>query len=250
MERKGKNKVIIFAGGIGQRMKYQKPKQFIIFRGTPVIIHTILKFENHPMIDEIYVVVKEGYEKYTTDQIKKYNIKKVKAVVKPECPDSGLNSVYTGLLLAAQNSSDDDIVLIHDGVRPLVEEKLITENINVCRTKGNAVSCSNMTEPPVIINDNGEIIKCLDRKTCKRVKAPQTFYLKDILEAHNKIRKEFGNYNKFLDSSGMMNYLGIKCNIVESPASNIKITTKDDIYKMFGIVNANDYKEFIDGLLI
>ena len=243
----GKNKVVIFAGGTGQRMKYQIPKQFIKFRGVPILISTILKFEKHPLIDEIYVVIKEGYEEYTKEQIKHFNIKKVVEVTKPYSSKSGMDSIYTGLDLASRNMEDDDIVLIHDGVRPIISEDLITRNIETCKEKGNAISCANMSETPVIINDEGEIIEVIERSKCKRAKAPQTFFLKDILAAHNKVREEIGNYDMFIDNCNLMTYLGNKCHFVESSTSNIKITTQDDIYKMIGVLNAEDYKEFFEG---
>ena len=162
--------------------------------------------------------------------------------------NSGMDTIYTGLDLASKNASKDDIVLIHDGVRPVIDEELITNNILTCREKGNAISCTDMIETPVIITEDNQIKKVLERKTLKRAKAPQTFFLKDILDAHKKVRKEFGNYDKFVDNCSLATYVGIKCNVVESSASNIKITTEEDIYKMFGVLNAEDYKEFLKGI--
>lgn len=239
----GKNKALIFAAGNGTRMKHAVPKQFIRLNGIPVVVHTILKFENHSLIDEIYIVIKKGYKKRLEEELFKYNLNKKIVVIEPKKDDTGLDSTYYGLLEAAKDMENDDIILIHDGVRPIISDELINENIKVCIKKGNAISVSTLYESPVEINEDGKIIKVLERKMYRLTKAPQTFFLKDILNAHEKIRKEFGTYEKFIDSSAIMRYLGNDLNIVESSNSNIKITEKDDVFKVLGLLDEEKYKD-------
>lgn len=242
----GKNKALIFAAGNGTRMKHVVPKQFIKLNGLPVIFHTILKFENNNLIDEIYVVIKKGYKESLEEYLSKYNLKKKITVLEPKKDDTGLDSTYYGIIEASKNMDPDDIILIHDGVRPVISDELINENIKVCREKGNAISVSTLFESPVEIDEDGKIKKVLERKMYRLTKAPQTFFLKDILVAHEKIRKEFGNYTNFTDSSAIMRYLGNELNTVESSNSNIKITEKDDVFKVLGLLDEEKYKDVFD----
>lgn len=243
-QEKGKNIVIIFGGGVGKRMKCRIPKQFLEFRNIPIIIHTMMHFEKNSLIDEIYVIIKKGYEKKMEELVKQYDFKKVVKILPPINNKSGLDTVYTGLKAAkaSETYSDNDIVLIHDAVRPMIDDKLIINNIKICREKGNCVTIGEIVEPPIILNQERKINQVLRRDETYLAKSPQTFFLKEILELHEKVRKEQGNYNKYHDNSAIMFDYGIKCNTVIC-SNNIKITTVDDYYQMIGLLNANDYKE-------
>ncbi len=241
----GKNKVVIFSGGVGERMKLSKPKQFIEFMGKPVIARTIARFQQNELVDEIVVVIKDGYVEYMQEIAKRFGFTKITSVITGG--ETAMDSTYLGLVESAKNMDEDDVVLIHDGVRPLIDDGLITKNIETCRVKGNSISVGKMIETPIIVED-GKIKNILNRENTLVAKAPQTFYLKDILDAHNQLRSNRELYSSFLDSCSLINYLGIDLHYVFSSSENIKITTKTDLYKFVGIMNARDYKQLLDSV--
>ena len=146
------NVAVIFAGGTGQRMNTRtRPKQFLELYGKPIIIYTLEAFESHPEIDGIVVVMLESWIDYMWELIRKYNLKKVKKVVPGGA--SGQESIYNGLCAAAQFYNEDDIVLIHDGVRPLIDEETITANIRGVKERGTAITVTAAIE--TITPENG-----------------------------------------------------------------------------------------------
>ena len=138
----GKNIAVIFAGGSGRRMHTKdKPKQFLLVHGKPIIVHTIEQFENHPEIDGIIVVCIEGWIDYMNDMIYRYRLDKVKKVVPGG--KTGQLSIYNGLCAAEEFfGTDGTIVLIHDGVRPLIDADTISRNIAAVREFGTAITCT------------------------------------------------------------------------------------------------------------
>ena len=124
-----KNIAIIFAGGVGQRFGAELPKQFVVAQGKPIIMHTLEAFENHPEIDEIYVGIVEEWLPFFTELVSKYDITKIPSNGILVGGKSGQDTIYKILKRAQENNSDDSIVLIHDGVRPIVTSKEISGNI-------------------------------------------------------------------------------------------------------------------------
>ncbi|MBP5183233.1 MAG: 2-C-methyl-D-erythritol 4-phosphate cytidylyltransferase, partial [Lentisphaeria bacterium] len=172
---------LVFAGGVGSRMNSKaRPKQFLEIHGKPIIVHTIEQFENHPEIDDVCVVIVEAWLDYMRSLVKKFHLTKVKWVLAGG--DSALSSQYNGLsaIAAAQDCTKEDIVLIHDGVRPLINEQLISDCIASVKTFGSAVTVAPATETIVQTNENGESVNTIPRKECQLARAPQCFYLKDI----------------------------------------------------------------------
>lgn len=219
------NLAIIFAGGSGTRMNtVSRPKQFLEFRGKPIIIYTLEIFDDHPEIDGIIVVCLEKWIPFLKKQLKKYEITKVKEIVPGG--STGQLSIYNGLRAAEKFYSQKDIVLIHDGVRPLITEKTITDNIRMVKEKSNCITCVPTTETLVVKSNDQMIIPERDDSLIAR--APQSFILKDILDAHNKAREE--GIETFIDSCTMMSYYGYKLHTVIGPAENIKITTPTDYF--------------------
>ena len=155
------NIAVIFAGGVGSRMQTigGTPKQFLNVHGKPIIIHTLEKFQENDNIDAITIACVDGYIDHLWKLVKKYDITKVKAIVKGG--KNGQESIYNGLKAAKEISdSNDDIVLIHDGVRPLIGNKLIDDNIATVKKYGNAITCVECKETVVTVdNDNAEGIR-------------------------------------------------------------------------------------------
>ena len=236
-----KNIAVIFAGGSGRRMNTKsRPKQFLEYNGKPIIIYTLELFDNHPMIDGIVVVCIEDWIPFLEKQLKKFEINKVRKIVKGG--NSGQNSIYNGLVAAEECAKDasDTVVLIHDGVRPLITEETITDNINTVRDKGNCITCIPATETFIVKQGDGSLeIPTRDNSLIAR--APQSFYLNDIINAHRQARKE-GRVD-FIDSCSMMSYYGHKMNTIIGPMENIKITTPTDYFIFKAMVEVHENQQ-------
>jgi 2-C-methyl-D-erythritol 4-phosphate cytidylyltransferase len=223
------NIAVIFAGGVGRRMHSKdRPKQFLDMYNKPIIIHTIDQFEQHPLIDAIVVVCVEGWIPYLKDLLDQYRIKKVKQVVPGG--ETGQLSIYNGLK-AAENvvGQQESIVLIHDGVRPLINEKLITDNIETVKKFGSAITTAKVKETILVVEESKSTIDYIPSRNNSRVaKAPQSFWLQDILNAHEKALSE--GRKDFIDSCTMMQYYGYKLHLIDGPNQNIKITTPEDFF--------------------
>ena len=153
---------------------------------------------------------------------------------------NGQESIYNALCAAREitDNLDETIVLIHDGVRPLINDKLLTDCIDCVREKGSAITAGIVKETITIVNQNNYIEEVPARDKSRVAKAPQCFWLRDILEVHEKAREE--GKNDFIDSCTMMQHYGYKLYMVDGPYENIKITTPDDYYTMRAILEAKE----------
>lgn len=219
---------LIFAGGVGQRMNtVSLPKQFLQVHGKEIIVHTIEHFQNNQNIDEIVVVCVSDYLDFMHELIKKYNLTKVVSVVPGG--SNGQESIFNGLdELHKLSTSDDDIVLIHDGVRPIIDEEIINANIECVKKNGTAITVAKSIETILVVDDNADVQQVVDRSKCYAGRAPQSFYLKDIYGAHLKANAI--NKHDFIDSAMLMQYYGFKMHTVLGPINNIKVTTPMDFY--------------------
>lgn len=226
VERKYMNYALIFAGGTGQRMNSKaKPKQFLELHGKPILIHTLEVFECCESIDAICVVCLSGWEESLKRSIIQYGISKVKWIV--QGGETGHDSIYFGLKEMRNICEDDDIILIHDGVRPLINADLLERNISCVRKNGNSITVETASESVVQINDMHTVIDVPDRDKMRIAKAPQCFYYKDIMEVHKLAEKDGF---KSIDSSHLMNRYKRELYTVESTPYNIKIATPSDFY--------------------
>lgn len=238
---------VIFAGGVGKRMNSrEKPKQFLTISGSPIIIHTIRHFESCEDIDVVVVVCVNDWIDYFRSLIDKFRIKKVKKIVPGG--KTGQLSIYNGLKAAEEIANGDNaVVLIHDGVRPLINSDLLSQNIQCVKEHNSCITCAIVKETIVEINDDNSIKTIPDRAHSRVAKAPQSFWLHDILSAHNRALAE--NKNDFIDSCSMMQYYGYKLHMIDGPYENIKITTPDDFYMMRAIIEAKENEQIygLDG---
>ena len=220
------NNVLIFAGGSGTRMNSRaRPKQFLQFYGKELIIHTLENFQNHSEIDNIVVVCIEVWIPYLNRLLEKYQIDKVKAVVPGG--KTGQESIFKGLCSIKELFGDDSIVLILDGVRPFVNESLISDCIKSVQEHGSAITVVPAIET-IVTTENGKIKTITDRSKCFHAKAPQCFRLHEILSAHKKAIED-GNLN-MIDSASLMQFYGYELYTVQGNFDNIKITTPADFY--------------------
>ena len=210
---------LIFAGGVGNRMNSNaKPKQFLQLFGKEIIIHTLENFQNNPNIDGIVVVCKDNWIYFLQKLLNKYDIDKVKCITAGG--DTGQLSIYNGLCALEKELKNDSIVLVHDGVRPFVNDKLINDCIESVIKYGSAIT--------VVSIENDEIKTITDRSKCYHAKAPQCFYLSDLLSAHRKALQD--NIINMIDSASLMKYYGHSLHTVLGNYDNIKITTPTDFY--------------------
>lgn len=233
------NTALIFAGGAGERMNTKtKPKQFLELNGKPIIIHTIDNFEQHPLIDAIAVVCLENWIPYMQELLIRYRIEKVKWVVPGG--ETGQASIRNGLeaLWGDAHVPKEALVLIHDGVRPLINEEIISRNITCAEQYGNAITVTPAIETIINVTPEDEVSQILDRSKCRMARAPQTFRLCDIIAAHQKAEAE-GNQS-MIDSAMLMSHYGTSLHIVEGPVENIKITTPSDFYIFRAIYEARE----------
>lgn len=220
------NIAVVFAGGVGQRMgKTDKPKQFIEICQKPIIIHTLENFEKNKNIDAIIVVSKVEWIDYLKDLLKKYNIKKVTNVVPGG--ETGQMSIFSGVKSAYEMYDSNSIVLIHDGVRPFINDELIDANIENVKKKGSAVSSVYSTETVILIDENNNVKSVVERSESLIAKAPQSFYLKDIYDVHVQAQKD--GITNSIDSCTLMNYYHKPLSVVLTDYDNIKITTIKDL---------------------
>lgn len=231
-----KNIALIFAGGTGSRMNTaSRPKQFLTLHGKEIIIHTIEQFENACEIDGIVVVCINSWIDYLNTAIEKNMLKKVHAVVPGG--NNGQESIYLGLKKIHEDFSDDSIVLIHDGVRPLIDSDLINRNIDSVRTNGSCITVAPAIETIISVKDSF-VDTITDRKSSYYAKAPQSFFLRDIYHAHTMAISE--GRSDFIDSASIMKHYGYKLSVVECSYDNIKITTPSDYYIFKAILESKE----------
>lgn len=234
---------VIFAGGSGSRMNTKsRPKQFLDLNGKPIIIYTIELFDNHPEIDAIVVVCLESWILFLEKMLKKFEINKVVKVIPGGI--SGQDSIYKGLCAAEEYSheqgDENAIVLIHDGVRPLITEETISDNIAKVKECGSCITTVPAIET-VIVDRHDGMLDIPKRSDCMMARAPQSFYLKDIIGAHRKSQAE-GKMD-FIDSCSLMSYYGFKLGLVQGPMENIKITTPTDYFVLRAMLEVHENQQ-------
>lgn len=230
------NIAVIFAGGTGQRMNTKVlPKQFLEVHGKPIIIYTLEKFDAHEQIDGIVIVCLADWQDYLSNLIAKFGIRKVKAIVPGG--NSGQMSIFNGVEKASELYSPEDIVLIHDGVRPVIDEEIITQNIECAAENGCAITVSPAIET-IAVKDGTTVKEIKNRQSCWLAKAPQTFRLGAIYAAHLRAQSE--ERTDFIDSASLMLHYGTELYTVEGKPDNIKITTPSDYYIFKAMLDAQE----------
>jgi 2-C-methyl-D-erythritol 4-phosphate cytidylyltransferase len=236
------NTALIFAGGTGVRMNSNaKPKQFLRIHEKPVLVYTLEHFENHEEIDNICVVCLAGWITELRRMLRLYAITKVKWIVKGG--STAQESVFNGLsaIYADNTNPKETIVLIHDGVRPLINNVLITKCIDCVKKHGSAITVAPIGETIVNVNSD-ETIETIEnvkeRSIHKFARAPQCFFLEDIFAVHKKSKEK--GINGVLDSATLMYQNGLPLFTVNGPEKNIKITTSIDYYIFKALLSAEE----------
>lgn len=239
------NIALIFAGGVGSRMNSSaKPKQFLELYGKPVIIYTLEHFEKHAQIDKIVIVCKEDWIEYLKGLLKRFQITKVDLVVPGGA--TGQESIFNGLEIIEEHYSEESIVLIHDGVRPLINEEIISNNIYSVENFGNGITSCPPQETFVLIDNANSVANVHDRGLSRLAKAPQSFILKDILKVHRQAKKD--EYFHAIDSCSLMHRYGYDVKLVEGVTENLKITTPIDFFIFKAIVDTREGMTIYGGM--
>ncbi|MDN6900652.1 IspD/TarI family cytidylyltransferase [Oenococcus sicerae] len=231
-----KNIALIFAGGVGKRMDNGAlPKQFLEIEGKPIIIYTLEVFEKNKNIDGVVVSITPGWVDYLSNLVRRFDLKKVLKIV--EGGETSQLSQLHALNAMKDFVTDQTVVLIHDGVRPLINDDVIDKNIDSVKKNGSGVTVKKAIETVVLVDGQGqEISKVLDRDKYRMAVAPQSYYFKDIYSQHLEANKK-GMIN-FIDSAQLMQFFGHKLFFIEGTTDNIKITTPVDYYIFKGILEA------------
>ena len=237
------NIAVVFAGGVGTRMGASVPKQFLELNGKPVLAHTLALFQNHPLIDEIVLVVAPEYFDDCRALAAKYGV--AKPLTLAESGDSAQASIYSGLKAAAAKHPPETVVLLHDGVRPYVLPEVIAANIEAVEKFGNAVTYTPCYETIVLSKDGSTISAMPYRKESYTAQAPQSFRLGDILAAHERIRARPEGYTDMVDQATICWTLGIPIHLVPGNRGNVKITTPEDIISLDALLKARAAKEAV-----
>lgn len=217
---------LIFAGGTGKRMNSRsKPKQFLEMHGKPIIIYTLEHFEYHDEIDKIVVVCIEEWIQELKGLLKRFGITKVVTIVPGG--ETGHDSIYKGLIVMKDDAAKDDIVLIHDGVRPLINGELITTNIDSVRKYGSAITSEAARESVVRSIDGEHISEVPLRQQMYTAKAPQSFYYREIFELYERAQCDG---IKTIDSAHLCSIYHMPMHMVASTKNNLKITEPADFY--------------------
>lgn len=230
-----KNIVLIIAGGVGARMGQDIPKQFINVYDKPVIVYTLEAFQKHPSIDAIEVVCLDGWHDVLWAYAKQFGIAKIENIVSGG--KNGQDSIRNGLYdIASRHNGSDDIVLVHDAIRPMVSNDIISDNIRVCRQYGNAITVVPCTAAMLKTFDSLSTEEQVPRDNLKITQTPQAFFLQDIIAAH-KEALEKGITNS-VASCTMYIELGRKLYMSAGSEKNLKLTTAEDIEIFKALLNA------------
>lgn len=221
------NVAVIIAGGSGQRMGQSIPKQFINIYDKPVLIYTLEGFQKHPQIDAIEVVCIDGWHDVLWAYAKQFNITKLKWVISGG--STGQESIRNGVYHLEGICGENDTVVIHDGIRPMVEESVLSDVLVTCEKYGNGVTSMPYNEQIFVVDDEHSTTKYIPRETLRRVSTPQAYKFGKLLWAYKKaFAEEIGIYGSSYTNT-MMADLGERLYFAQGSDKNIKLTTKDDM---------------------
>ena len=216
---------LIIAGGTGNRMHQDIPKQFITVNEKPVIVYTLEAFQNHPEIEAIAVVCIEGWEQVLWAYAKQFNISKLQHVVPGG--KNGQDSIRNGVMELEKHYSPEDLVLIHDAIRPMVSAEIISDNIRVAREHGNAITVIPCAEAMMQTEDGIVSVGSYPRDRLKRTQTPQAFKIGDICDLHRRAL-ERGITNS-VASCTLKIEMGEQVYFSAGSEKNIKLTTVEDL---------------------
>ena len=230
------NIAVLFAGGVDRAFKMDIPKQFVNVYNKPIIVYTMQKFQNHPEVDAIMIACLKGWENMVQAYAKQFHIDKLRWVI-----TGGVSGQETSKLAAEelmQSCRDDDIVIIHDAIRPLVSDEIISDSIHTCEKKGMGISAVTSMDNVMLTDDGICGLRSISRYAFRRIQTPQSYHLGDLQEFHREaIEKGILNEN---DTNNMVSKLGQKVYLSKGSDLNIKINTVEDVEMFKSLYNMNN----------
>lgn len=229
------NIALIIAGGVGNRMGQDIPKQFINVYDKPVIVYTLEAFQHHPEIDEIEVVCLDGWHSVLRAYAKQFGISKLENIVSGGV--NGQDSIRAGVYdIRSRHAAKDDIVLIHDAIRPMVSQEVISNNIKICKEYGNAITVVPCTAAMLKTIDGIETEEQVSRDNLKITQTPQSFFVNDICAIHEEALKK--GITNSVASCTLYIELGRKLYMSKGSEKNLKLTTVEDIEIFKALLNS------------
>lgn len=224
---KMKTIAILTAAGVGSRTHQDIPKQFLNVDNIPIIVYTMMAFQNHPKIDEIAVVILKGWDEILWAYAKQFNITKLKYVVPGG--SNGQESIFNGINAVLEKSSRDDVVMVHDGNRPMVSQSIISDSLAKFAQYGCAVAAIPCTEVVFTINqtNESESLDLIERNDLRRTQTPHTYLLGELYDMHIEAKKR--GIISTAASCALADALGKKSYFSLGSEKNLKITTIEDI---------------------
>ena len=221
------NIALIIAAGSGHRMNQDIPKQFINVYDKPVLIYTLESFEKHPKIDAIEVVCLDGWQNILWAYAKQFDITKLKWII--DGGKTGQESIRNGVFYLEEKCNDNDIIVIHDGIRPLVDDTVLSDVIIKCQQYGNAVTSMPYNEQIFKVKSENTTSEYIPRETLRRVSTPQAYKFGKLDWAyHEAFKKGIGIYGSSYANTMMVD-LGETLYFASGSDKNIRLTTKDDL---------------------
>lgn len=234
------NVALILAGGADPKFKMRVPKQFVNVDNRPVIVYTMQVFQKHPEIDEIAVVCLAGWQEMVKAYAKQFDISKLKKIVAGG--GSGQESSWQGVKALSESHSEDDIIILHDSIRPLVTNEIISDCIRVCGSKGMGVAAVPSKETIMKSVDGKEGIENISRFSVMRIQTPQAFFLGNLVRIHEMAQQK-GIRNEW-EMSSVVAKLGRKVYFSQGADVNIKVSTIEDV-EMFRILRGKEEERML-----
>lgn len=221
------NIALIIAGGSGKRTGQDIPKQFLNVLDKPIVVYTLEVFQRHPQIDAIAAVCLHGWQEVLWAYARQFGIAKLKWMTSGGA--SGQESILYGLRFLADKAADEDIVILHDGIRPMVGGQIVSDCIAVCAAHGNGISARKVTEQIFQAEDETRSKAYIPRETLRILQTPQAYRYGKLRTAYERAFAKGVGFSPSSYANTLMADLGETLYFAEGSTKNIKITTKDDI---------------------
>lgn len=219
------NIAMILAGGTDNRFQMSVPKQFVNVYNRPVIVYTLEAFQKHDEIDAIMVSCLDGWQEMVRAYAKQFNISKLKWIVSGG--QDGQASARNGILVLKEECRGDDIVVLHDSIRPFVSEEIITDSLKVCRVHDMGVAAVRTMDTIMRTNDGMVGTESISRYSIIRIQTPQAYRMDRLWDIHEKAIEK--GITGEVDTNSVISRLGEPVYFSKGSDLNMKINTVEDV---------------------